>query len=262
MIRVAPSSLAPAVAQRPIGPWAKTATVSPILMPPFSAPTKPVDMMSGHISTSSSLRSSGTGARFAIASGTRTYSAWQPSMVLPNFQPPIGFQPCRVPAPSCAAEPAEAGVGPARGGDRPGDDALALGVAADGGTELFDDADGFVTDGQALGDGILTLEDVDVGAADRRGRDADQRVHRADIGDGLVLENDPVVLDEDSGFHLAGHDRSLRSRPRAACEALDGEKRFLPFPPFVTDRCQMNSITSSMLPKRMTVLSSTRTMRP
>ncbi len=40
-----------------------------------------------------------------MASGTSTYSAWQPSMVLPNLQPPIGFQPCAVPAPSWAQKP-------------------------------------------------------------------------------------------------------------------------------------------------------------
>jgi alcohol dehydrogenase len=59
-------------AQGPIGPCANTATVSPMRMLPLSAPLKPVDMMSGHISTCSSVSSSGTGARFAIASGTRT----------------------------------------------------------------------------------------------------------------------------------------------------------------------------------------------
>ena len=62
-------------------------------------------MMSGHISTCSSVSPSGTGARLAIASGTSTYSAWQPSMVLPNRQPPIAFQPCVVPAPSCEPQP-------------------------------------------------------------------------------------------------------------------------------------------------------------
>ncbi|MNY02124.1 hypothetical protein D3C86_1346830 [compost metagenome] len=91
MIRLAPRSLAPAVAHRPIGPWANTATMSPILMLAASAPAKPVDMMSGHISTCSSLRPSGTGARLAWASGTSTYSAWVPSMVLPKRQPPIGL---------------------------------------------------------------------------------------------------------------------------------------------------------------------------
>ena len=106
MIVVAPISRAPTVAQSPIGPCAKTATASPIRTLPLSAPANPVDMMSGHISTCSSVRPSGTGARFAMASGTSTYSAWQPSIVLPNFQPPIGFQPWAVPAPSWAWQPA------------------------------------------------------------------------------------------------------------------------------------------------------------
>jgi hypothetical protein len=42
---------------------------------PLSAPEKPVDMMSGHIRTCSSVSLSGTGAKLAIASGTSTYSA-------------------------------------------------------------------------------------------------------------------------------------------------------------------------------------------
>lgn len=95
----APRSFAPAAAHRPIGPWAKTATVSPILMFPDSAPANPVDMMSGHMSTCSSVSPSGTGARFAIASGTRRYSAWAPSMVLPKRQPPMGLSPCAKPWP-------------------------------------------------------------------------------------------------------------------------------------------------------------------
>jgi hypothetical protein len=40
-----------------------------------------------------------------MASGTSTYSAWQPSIVLPKRQPPSGFQPCRVPAPSWEWKP-------------------------------------------------------------------------------------------------------------------------------------------------------------
>ena len=56
------ASLAPAVAQRPIGPCANTATASPMRTLPLSAPEKPVDMMSGHISTCSSVSPSGTGA--------------------------------------------------------------------------------------------------------------------------------------------------------------------------------------------------------
>ena len=93
MIFVAPISLAPAVAHRPIGPWAKTATVSPMRIFPLSAPLKPVVMMSGHIKTCSSESPSGTRARLAAALGMITYSAWAPSIVLPSCQPPMGLPP-------------------------------------------------------------------------------------------------------------------------------------------------------------------------
>jgi hypothetical protein len=43
---MAPMSRAPAVAYRPMGHWANTATVSPMRMAPLSALEKPVDMMS------------------------------------------------------------------------------------------------------------------------------------------------------------------------------------------------------------------------
>jgi hypothetical protein len=76
------------------------ATVSPIRTLPDCTPTKPVDMMSGHISTCLSVRSSGTGTRFASASETSRYSAWPPSIVLPKRQPHVGLHPCAVPAPS------------------------------------------------------------------------------------------------------------------------------------------------------------------
>ena len=149
MIVVAPDSFAPAVAHSPIGPCANTATVSPMRISPLSAPQKPVDMMSGHISTCSSVSSSGTGARFAMASGTSTYSAWQPSMVLPKRQPPIALKPCFVPAPSCDRQPhRQAADVPARR-DRAGDDALALAVALNRRAELFDDADRLMADGEA-----------------------------------------------------------------------------------------------------------------
>lgn len=46
-----------------------------------------------------------TGARLAIASQTRIYSAFAPLMVLLNFQPPSGLQPCFVPAPSGEQRP-------------------------------------------------------------------------------------------------------------------------------------------------------------
>ncbi|MNN26051.1 hypothetical protein D3C81_1395460 [compost metagenome] len=105
MITLAPLSRAPATAHRPIGPSANTATLSPILTSPRSAPENPVDMMSGHISTCSSLSPSGIGHRLAKASGTKTYSAWQPSMMLPNFQPPVARKPWRVSGPSWEPQP-------------------------------------------------------------------------------------------------------------------------------------------------------------
>ena len=85
----APISLAPAVAHRPIGPWAKTTTASPILTPPDSGPLKPVEAMSASSTTCSSVTPSGMGVRLAWADGTRRYSAWAPSIVLPKRQPPM-----------------------------------------------------------------------------------------------------------------------------------------------------------------------------
>ena len=105
MMVVAPIRRAPAVAHSPIGPCAKIATVSPMRIRPLSAPEKPVDMMSGHISTCSSVNPSGMGARLAIASGTSRYSACAPSMVLPKRQPPSGLKPCLVPGPSWEWQP-------------------------------------------------------------------------------------------------------------------------------------------------------------
>ena len=46
MMNDAPISLAPAVAQSPIGPCAKTTTVSPMRMFADSAPLNPVEAMS------------------------------------------------------------------------------------------------------------------------------------------------------------------------------------------------------------------------
>jgi len=87
--RLAPMSLAPAVAQRPIGPWAKTTTASPSFTPPDSAPAKPVEAMSASRTTCSSVTSAGILARLAWADGTSRYSAWAPSIVFPKRQPPI-----------------------------------------------------------------------------------------------------------------------------------------------------------------------------
>ena len=88
MMSDAPISFAPAVAHRPIGPWAKTTTESPIRTPPDSAPLNPVEAMSASSTTCSSVTPSGIGVRLAWADGTSRYSACAPSMVLPKRQPP------------------------------------------------------------------------------------------------------------------------------------------------------------------------------
>jgi hypothetical protein len=90
----------------------------------------------------------------------------------------------------------------AAGADGAGDDALALGVALDRRPQLLDHADRLVPYRQAARNGILALEDMDVGAADGRRRDADQGIHRTDVRDRFLLEHDPSGLDEDGGFHL------------------------------------------------------------
>jgi hypothetical protein len=45
--------------------------------------------MSASKTTCSSVTSSGIFAMFACADGTNRYSAWAPSIVLPNRQPPM-----------------------------------------------------------------------------------------------------------------------------------------------------------------------------
>jgi len=56
MMKPAPLSFAPAVAHKPIGPWAKIATTSPIFTSPLSAAEMPVDAMSASSTTCSSLK--------------------------------------------------------------------------------------------------------------------------------------------------------------------------------------------------------------
>jgi len=59
-----------------------------------------------------------------------------------------------------------------------------------------------VPDGQSFADRILAFEDVNIRAANRGGGDANQRVQRADVGHGFLLDYDAAGLDEDRGFHL------------------------------------------------------------
>ena len=77
------------MAQRPIGPWAKTTTESPSCTSAVSTAEMPVVAMSVTKRTSSSESPSGIRARLAWAYGTRKYSACTPSIELPSRQPPM-----------------------------------------------------------------------------------------------------------------------------------------------------------------------------
>ena len=75
---------------RPVGPAPMTATVSPAWISASSAAQKPVERMSPAKRADSSETAAGMGVRPFSARGTRTYSAWPPSMRQPRAQPPSG----------------------------------------------------------------------------------------------------------------------------------------------------------------------------
>ena len=180
MTSAAPMSLAPAVAHRPIGPCAKTTTVSPIRTRPDSAPEKPVEAMSASSTTCSSVRlvrdlgQVGLRVRHEQVLGLRAVDR-------------VAEAPAadRLVAGAVAAlreAPDEAGAALAAGGDRADQDAIADLVAGDARTELVDDADRLVADDEPRLHRILAADDVDVGAADRRQRHADDGLARAGVG--------------------------------------------------------------------------------
>ena len=69
-------------ADRPTGPEPTTATTSPGLTAPYWTPiSKPVGRMSESRMPSASLTPSGTLYSEFSAKGTRTYSAWVPSIM-------------------------------------------------------------------------------------------------------------------------------------------------------------------------------------
>ena len=98
-------------------------------------------------------------------------------------------------------EAAQRGMAVSAGADGARDHALALDVALDGGSQLFDHADRLVPDRQPACDGIFALQDMDIGAADGGRRDPDQGIQRPDIRNWLFIEHDPSGLDENGGFH-------------------------------------------------------------
>ena len=107
-----------------------------------------------------------------------------------------------------AGMPVKARMALPTGGDGAGNDALPDLVTGDGAAQLFDDADGFVTNDQARSHRILTLENMDIGTADRRGGNAEQGVCRPDVRNGALLEFDLTGFDEHGCAHGA-HNSSL-----------------------------------------------------
>ena len=93
-----------------------------------------------------------------MASGTRTNSAWQPSIVLPNFQPRIALKPCFSLGPSGLRHVA------ARR-DSAGDNLCPSRKPVTDDPSFLDDAHRLVTDRQPRRNQILAFENMDVGAA-------------------------------------------------------------------------------------------------
>ena len=155
------------------GPSAKTTTASPILTLPDSAPLNPVEAMSARSTTCSSVTPSGNGLRLAWAGGHEEVFGLGAVDRVAEAPATDGLEAVAMAA--LAEVAGQAGAALAAGGDRADEDALADLVAGDAGAELVDHADRLVADDQAGPDRVLALEDVDVGSADGRRRDADRR---------------------------------------------------------------------------------------
>jgi hypothetical protein len=72
--------------------------------------------------------------------------------------------------------------------DGASDDSLTHPITGHGGPEFLDRADRLVPDDAAALDQVFGLHDVDISSADRRGRDANQSVCRANTRDRFFIE--------------------------------------------------------------------------
>src|SRR5215210_9256221 len=124
MMRPAPSSLQPMVAESPTAPWAKIATVSPNSSSACSAPMNPVESISVAYTAWWSESPSGIGVRLACALLTRKYWAIFPSLWTVNLAPPSIL-------PWHWVEPALAVVALEAGSDARDRDAVSLGETLD-----------------------------------------------------------------------------------------------------------------------------------
>ena len=232
MTSEAPDRRAPAVAHRPMGPSAKTATASPMRTCPRSAAEKPVDMMSGHMSTSSSERSVGDAREVRLGRGDDDVLALAAVDRVAEAPSADGLEAfAAVAALRAVAREARPALAARRDGSD--DDAVARREPDDARAEGLDPPDRLVTDDEPGPDRVLALEDVHVGAADRRQRDADERLARSGLGTRDLAQLDLALLDEHCRSHR-GHDVSpvvleritrARGRDRGCRAACVGPSR-------------------------------------
>jgi hypothetical protein len=128
--------------------------------------------------------------------------------------------------------------------DRACNDPLPLDIAGDRRAELFDDANGLMSDREALGDRVLALQNMDVGTADRGGGDPHQRIGRAHVRNQLLIQDDARMdstITALPGSRPAFRDNAHVSRPvsplcigarhpprNAACIAFSTPERRVP----------------------------------
>jgi hypothetical protein len=229
-------SLAPAVAQSPIGPWASTTTASPMRTPADSAPLKPIEAMSAQSTTCSSVRPAGIFARFAWAAVRADIRLRAVDGVA---EAPPAERLIAAPMSALRQMARQARVALPAGGDGADQHAIADGVARQPQTELLDDADGLVSDDQARPHRVFAPENVEIRAADRGERDPDHRFTGDRPRTIDLLEPDVPDAAEDRGSHL-GH-ATVSTRRATARHGLDAMRlhiRHTPSPAFAFPRME------------------------
>ena len=195
----APIKRAPAVAHNPIGPCANTTTLSPSRIFADSAPLKPVDAMSASRTTCSSVKSSGILARLACALGTRKYSAWAPSMVLPNRHPPYRL----IAVVMTALRPlrGKAGATLSAGRDGAHQDSITHRVAGHAVAEIRNHSDWLMTDDQAGFYRVFPPQNMQIRPANGGQSDLDDRFANSRGWSRYLLDPNVVGRMKYSGFH-------------------------------------------------------------
>ena len=191
---------APAVAQRPIGPWAKTTTVSPRLT---SAGLGPAEAGGGDVGQQDDLLVGQVVRDFGqVGLGVRDEQVLGLGPVDRVPEPPAADRLVPVAVPALGQVARQTGVALAARRDRPDQHPVAGLVAGDAGAELLDDADRLMPDDQARPDRVLAADDVQVGPADGGQRDPDGAASPGPGGAAVdLLDADVVRAMEDGRAH-------------------------------------------------------------